>query len=463
MMERRSADAAGPPVVPRPAATVVLVRPGPDGLEVLLTRRPDTMAFAAGLHVFPGGRVDAADADSRLVARARGPRDDPAFLVAHRIAAIRETWEEVGLLLARRRVGSAPGRGKASEGGSASGAGVVPLAPGRSAGGPGDFAALCEGADLELLADDLVEVARWVTPRAYPRRFDARFFVAGVGRDAVLDVDPREVAGHEWVTPRAALGAMAAGRISLWPPTSTTLQRLDRAASVDDVRGLARSPEPEIHIERFERRLAVVTGRSAFGPDGRPANTVLVGEREVIVVDPGDPDEEVLDAIEAEVAAGGGRIVAIALTHVDPGHASGSAELRARTGAPILVGPGGTRPLSWPAAEVADGATIGAGSGPPIRAVATPGHRPDHLAFLLPDGTLLTGDALTDRPTLVLPPEGDPLAQQASLERLAFLVESGAIHRAIPGHGPGMDGPGVIRAAIERERASTASRRQADR
>ena len=86
--------------MPLPAATIVLVRSGPRGLEVLLTRRPDSMAFAGGLHVFPGGRVEAADSDPRLVARSRGPVEDPAFRLAHRIAAIRETWEEVGVLLA---------------------------------------------------------------------------------------------------------------------------------------------------------------------------------------------------------------------------------------------------------------------------------------------------------------------------------------------------------------------------
>ena len=94
-MERPQTNEPGPPVEPRPAATIVLVRPGPDGLEVLLTRRPDSMAFAAGLHVFPGGRLEPADADPRLVRRATGAVDDPDFHVAHRIAAIRETWEEI--------------------------------------------------------------------------------------------------------------------------------------------------------------------------------------------------------------------------------------------------------------------------------------------------------------------------------------------------------------------------------
>jgi glyoxylase-like metal-dependent hydrolase (beta-lactamase superfamily II)/8-oxo-dGTP pyrophosphatase MutT (NUDIX family) len=418
-MERRSVDDPQPPVEPRPAATIVLVRPGPNGLEVLLTRRPDSMAFAAGLHVFPGGRVEARDSDPRLVARARGPVNDPEFHVAHRIAAIRETSEEVGVLLAVPAL--APD---------------LPAVPGTRAAGERDLGDLVERHDLRLMTDGLVEIARWTTPRAYPRRFDARFFVAELPADAVLDPDPREVASHVWLTPRAALAAMADGSIAMWPPTSTTLQRLERATSFAAVRdGLARAPEAAIGRVRVADGLVVMTGRSAFGPGGRPANTVLVGRQDVVVVDPGDPDEVFLDAIEAEVAAGGGRVVAIALTHVDPGHAAGSEELRARTGAPILVGPGGAAPLSWEVTEIEDAATVGEGDATLV-AVRTAGHRPDHLAFLATDRTLIVGDALTDRPPVILPPEGDRAPHRATLIRIAGLVASGTVRRIVPGHGP---------------------------
>jgi glyoxylase-like metal-dependent hydrolase (beta-lactamase superfamily II)/8-oxo-dGTP pyrophosphatase MutT (NUDIX family) len=412
-MLRRSPDDPSSPVEPRPAATIVLVRTGPDGLEVLLTRRPDSMAFAAGLHVFPGGRVETDDADPRLVALARGPVDDPDFHVAHRIAAIRETWEEVGVLLA-----DAP--------------------PPRAQTGP-SFASFADEANLVLRTDDLVEIARWTTPRAYPRRFDARFFVAELPPGAALRPDAREVAAHDWLTPRAALAAMAAGTIALWPPTSTTLQRLERARSFAAIQtGLARSPEPPIRVERIDHDLRLMTGQSAFGPAGRPANTVLVGTREVVVVDPGDPGEDFLDAIEAEVESGGGRIVAIALTHVDPGHAAGSEELRERTGAPLVGGPGGAASLSWPVVEIGDGALVGESGDGTLTAIATPGHRPDHLSFLAADGTLIAGDALTDRPTLIVPPEGDEDAQRSTRVRIDSLVAAGRIRRIVPGHGPGL-------------------------
>ena len=392
------------PAEPRPAATIVLVRSAPGGLEVLLTRRPDTMAFAAGLHVFPGGRVEDGDGRPGLVRRPRGPRDDPAF----------------GSATGSRR-SARPGRRSAS---------CSPTRPvgrsdrrpagclGRASGAAEDFAGLADRLDLTLRTDALVEIADWTTPRSMPRRFAARFFVAELPPDAVLRPDPREVAAHTWLTPRAALTQMAAGTIRMWPPTSTTLQRIERAASFAAIRdGLALVPDLPIGTDRIAPGLTVMTGQSAFGPDGRPANTVLVGRRDVVVVDPGDPGEAFLDAIEAEVGRTGGRIVAIALTHVDPGHAAGSEDLHTRTGAPIVAGPGGGADLSWAVTEIGDGAAVGEDDGG-LTALATPGHRPDHLAYLTRDGTLLGGDALTDRPSVILPPMGDPVAQADSLARI---------------------------------------------
>ena len=137
---------------------------------------------------------------------------------------------------------------------------------------------------------------------------------------------------------------MAAGEIQLWPPTSTTLQRLERAADMEAVRaGLELVDELAFTREVLGPGLVRLTGGKAFGPVGRPANTILVGRERIVVVDPGDPDEAFIDLIEAEASALGGRIVAIALTHVDPGHAAGSLELHERTGAPIYAGPGGER------------------------------------------------------------------------------------------------------------------------
>jgi glyoxylase-like metal-dependent hydrolase (beta-lactamase superfamily II)/8-oxo-dGTP pyrophosphatase MutT (NUDIX family) len=415
---------------------VVLLRPnaeaGASGPEVLLTLRPESMAFGAGLHVFPGGRVEPTDEDPRLLARTHSGD-------AHRVAAIRELFEEAGVLIALHPDGALVGSDDRL-------ADVLPGLRLGLAAGELDLLTILERHDLRLPADRLVPIARWQTPRAYPRRFDAHFFAVELTAGAALDLDAREVAGHAWLTPSAALSRMAAGRIQLWPPTSTTLQRLEGVTEIAAIRGdLELVENLPFERESLGPGLVRLTGGQAFGPAGRPANTILVGRQRVVVIDPGDPGEACIDRIEAEVAALGGRIVAIALTHVDPGHASGSIELQERTGALIYAGPGGGASLSWAVTEIAGGATIALGD-LPLAVIETPGHRPDHLAFRLPDGTILTGDALTDRPTLVRPPLGDVAAARRSLERLAALRPA----RIVPGHGPLIGDPGAaIDAALE--------------
>ena len=418
--------AAESAVEARPAATVVLLRPGPVSAgrapEVLLTLRPDSMAFGAGLHVFPGGRVDQGDGEPRILGRTRGGD-------AHRVAALRELFEEAGILVADRADGS-PATADTHI------AAELPALRASLVGGQLALVDVLERFDLTLATDRLVAIARWQTPRVYPRRFDARFFAVEMPSAAVLDLDPGEVAGHAWLTPGAALAHMASGEIELWPPTSTTLQRLERAGDMAEIRsGLALVEGlPFTHTDLGDGLLAL-TGGQAFGPSGVPANTVLIGRDRVVVVDPGDQDEAFTDLIEAEVAAIGGQIAAIMLTHVDPGHAAGSLELHERTGAPILAGPGGQSGLSWPVQEIGDGATI-EGDGP-IAVIGTPGHRPDHLALRLADSTVLSGDALTARPTLILAPAGDRGAAAESIRLIAGLGP----RRIVPGHGRVIDDP----------------------
>ncbi len=398
---------------------------------MLLTLRPDSMAFGGGLHVFPGGRVEPGDGNLRLLGRTRAGD-------ASRVAALRELFEEAGILLADRSDGR-PARSDPIL------AAELPRLRVALAAGDMDLVTLLERFDLTLATDRLVPVARWRTPRAYPRRFDTRFFAVELPAGAEVDLDPHEVAGHTWLTPAAALAAMAANQIRLWPPTSTTLQRLERATSLEEIRTrLALISDLPFTREDLGGGVIVLTGGSAFGPTGRPANTILVGQRRIVVVDPGDPDEAFVDLIEAEVVALGGEIVAIALTHVDPGHAAGSVELQERTGAPIFAGPGGGASLSWPVDELADGARIDLGD-TPLEVIEAPGHGPDHIVFRLPDSTILTGDALTDRPTKVMPPIGDLAAARTTLERFAALGP----RRVVPGHGPVIADPAAaIRASL---------------
>jgi glyoxylase-like metal-dependent hydrolase (beta-lactamase superfamily II)/8-oxo-dGTP pyrophosphatase MutT (NUDIX family) len=420
---------AAPAVEPRPAATVVLVRPGANGLEVLLTHRPATMAFAPDMHVFPGGRVDASDADPALMARSVVSADaaaerlggdlEPAMALAAHMAAIREAFEEVGVLLADH----APGVD-------------LEVARSRLLADPGAFPAIAEALDLQLRTDLLIPLSRWVTPSSMPRRFDARFFAAAFPDGAAVTLVGDEVTAQAWHRPLDALESMATGGLGMWLPTSTTLQQLAHARSIEDIRArLAPGRLGDVVVEAVAADVVRIEMPAGGGVAGQPVSAYLVGRAAFVLVDPGDPTGEALDrAIEVAAArAPGGRIVAVALTHADPDHAAGAEALAEQLGIPVLVGPGGGRHLPYETRELVDGEVIRDGD-VALRVVATPGPRPDHLAFVLEEGQVVIAgdlDGVRGARSILGPP--DEAAWQRSAAALRS-VAPGA--RWLPGHGP---------------------------
>lgn len=213
----------------RLAATVVLVREAPGGPEVFMMQRPGGGDFP-DLHVFPGGKLDetdlapelldgltADDADRRLGVRAGGLR--------YWVAAIRECFEECGVLLAYRD--GAPLRW--------SDEGEVARFDGyrqQLIDGTTTLLDVCRREDLRLAADRVLYFSHWITPEAAPRRFDTRFFVAAMPADQETIAHPWETADDEWVRPADALAAHAAGRRQMISPTLTTLRSLARHAAV---------------------------------------------------------------------------------------------------------------------------------------------------------------------------------------------------------------------------------------
>jgi len=229
-------------VKPLPAATVTLVRDAPRGLEVLMTQRSFSLAFMPGVHVFPGGALDASDDFPALQARCVGLDDAAASRtlglerggLAYWIAAIREAFEEAGILLAYDARGE-----------------FVTLQPDK---GHGDFAALVQGEGLRLAVDRLRYFGHWITPVGSPRRYDTRFFLAIAPGNQDVRHDNREAIAHAWVRPMEALELCARETINLRLPTIKTLERFAACATAAELLAeIESAPEVRALLPRTTR------------------------------------------------------------------------------------------------------------------------------------------------------------------------------------------------------------------
>lgn len=245
-------------MTPAPAATVTLVRDGPEGLEVLMMRRNLQSVFVPGKYVFPGGSVDRADAAEAVYACCTGLDDAaasarlglPAHGLAYWIAAIRESFEEAGLLLACTE-----------DGRTATQAQVIALARHRKAVADGTLAfdALLREEGLRMATDALVYFSHWITPVGAPRRYDTRFFVARApdGQEAVSDFD--ETIESVWVRPRDAVIRCEAGEFKMLTPTIHTLRLFaphDSAdALIEAMRARGNIPAIQPRVAKDGRRL----------------------------------------------------------------------------------------------------------------------------------------------------------------------------------------------------------------
>ncbi len=185
-------------VPPRLAATVLLVRDGPDGVQVFMVARHRQIEFASGALVFPGGKVDPED---------RALAGDDLERIA-RVAAIRETYEECGVLLARPRGGRAAAVATA-----------------------GTFHERLKAENLEPSLDALTLFAHWITPTILPIRFDTRFYIVEAPADQTAAHDGGEAVDSVWIEPRRALEEAARGRYTLVLPTRLNLELLGRSAT----------------------------------------------------------------------------------------------------------------------------------------------------------------------------------------------------------------------------------------
>jgi 8-oxo-dGTP pyrophosphatase MutT (NUDIX family) len=235
--------AASDPIVanPRPAATVVVLRDGPAGPEVFMVRRHEGTAFMGGAHVFPGGRVDAADGDADAswcdgLAHAAQQLEalPPAEAVAYHVAAARELFEEAGVLLARHPDGDYVSLAGAAD------QERLKQDRARVHEAQTTLRAVIEREGLRLALDALVLFAHWVTPPIDSRQFDTRFFMTRVPPDQTPAHDDTETTHSLWVRPADAIAQSLKQEIVLPPPTWSTLREVEPFESVKDALAWAR-------------------------------------------------------------------------------------------------------------------------------------------------------------------------------------------------------------------------------
>ncbi|MDO8248772.1 MAG: MBL fold metallo-hydrolase [Rhodoferax sp.] len=458
------------PAPTRPAATVLLLRDSAEGIEVLMTRRAMTASFAPGAYVFPGGGIDPADAAAHQHSTRRASQSDLHLTQA--IAAIRESFEELGVLLAHHRHG-----GYVT---SEDIAGLDRKAP---------FAAQCAARGLTLAGSQVFVLAHWVTDRDLPRRFDVPFLVARMPEGQSPVADEAEQFDPVWVRPSEALDRHQQGSFFMIFPTLRTLERLQHYAHVDAVLQACATEAPlwtscpragllEGQESRFMEHDSPYGELALTSPDGQivhsldwqcdkpvpllknvrrltapnpgmmtgpGTNSYLVGDADsgYIVIDPGPHDA---GHVQRLYEATGGRIQAIVCTHSHADHSPAAAPLQALCAhRPPILGLA-SRPTARPDAQFTPDRELlnqellvltGNGLQHTLMVIFTPGHAANHLCLLLlEDGLLFSGDHILNGSTTVIsPPDGEMTAYLDALDTLGAACEAHQIDFILPAHG----------------------------
>lgn len=250
------------PVTPVDASTVLLIRDSNDGIEVFMVVRHKNIDFAGGALVFPGGRVDPEDGDPALEGHRGMHGTLPARDMAFRVAAIRETFEEASVLLARERGGSELISAERQ-------ADLVARYREPVYKGETTMAAMAAAENLDLACDMLVPFAHWITPERVPKRFDTFFFLAPVPHRMDAQHDGTESVGSVWITPRAANADAEAGQRSVMFPTRMNLNVLGRSATVAEALAAAAAQKVVTVMPKAEKveggRIMHIPAEAGYG------------------------------------------------------------------------------------------------------------------------------------------------------------------------------------------------------
>lgn len=470
------------PATPRAAATLLLVRDAPtpeDGWQVLMSRRSAQASFVPGAYVFPGGSFDAQDADMHSHVLHRPSMQGEELTAA--IAAVRESFEEMGVLIAVHADGRAATQADIEHLDR-----EAPLWPQLAAHG------------LQMDLRDVWLLAHWTADRSLPKRFAVHFFVVRMPQAQTPVPDEFEQFEAVWVEPTKAVAAQAAGEMFLIFPTIRTLQRLSHYRAVPDIFAALQGgalwhstprggfekgqeqrymesdgPFGEVHmvspdgqvvhhldwqhhqpvaLRRNVLRLTASNGGVMTGPG---TNSYLVGTAAsgFLVIDPG-PDDAA--HVQRLWQATGGNVRAIVCTHSHPDHSPGAALLQnlcAQHGSPrpLVYGMASAataqaHSLFQPDVQLQDGDCIAVtepatGTTHTLRAIYTPGHAANHVCLLLQeDGLLFSGDhILNGSTTIISGPDGNMDDYLRSLDKLDAVCAEAGVEFVLPAHGYVLD------------------------
>jgi len=407
--------------MPEPKPAVVCIVQRDDG-AVLLGRRNPSLRFMGGHYVFPGGRIDADEG----VAHVEGAASANEACAVH--AAVREVFEETGLLLTEGSVPPAADLRVARE---------AVLADPRA------FDGVLERFSQTIYARAFTPAGAWVTPESSPIRFDTCYFLHRLRHDRDPELIEGEMVAVGWFQPAEARRLWHVGEIELSPPVAYTLHHLAALPQSDCLAILTRSTGRVRGIpKRLElcRGIHVVPLVTRTIPPATHTNCIVVGEAELIVIDPGAEDAEELAYLQVQLdhlIELGGAIKAVVLTHSHRDHVDGVGFVRERYGAPVWAHAATDDQVKFTVDRtIEDGEALVLAGDPEwrLRAVHTPGHDPGHLSFVEESTrTLLCGDMIANPGSIVVSREygGDMNQFLASLEKLIALD----CNLVIPSHG----------------------------
>ncbi len=438
------------PKPPRASAGVVPWRSSKTGVEVFWLKRSAEMAFMGGWYAFPGGGWSKRDIGVPFTGQPQGVETSPVSAALPEgvldgldlapilppglvVSALRELFEETGLLLSQGQVQARS----------------LDAARHRLLAKEVDFRSVLEELEVRLEASRLVYAGRWLTPPFGPIRFDNRFFLLEwpETEDIQPVIDPGESELGEWIDPSAAIDRWKHGELITAPPILHILEVLSTEGPEGGLERL-RSPSeanlgPYRRIE-FRPGVLLFPQKTPTLPPAVTTNAYILGTQETVLVDPGSPFEleieRLIASIDAQRLRLGRTVSAIWLTHHHPDHVGGVAAIREALKIPVFAHRSTAERLASVGidvdGELFDDQIVELGGDPPfvVRILHTPGHAQGHLCFFdTTFGSLITGDLIAGFGTIVIdPPEGNMAAYLGSLQRVLDLEPT----TLFPSHGP---------------------------